>query len=334
MTPEQLQELRLTLPPFAEAEAPLPLLLEFCRFYGIDFGDRPGVDYRAGTIPSGPFSLAVHCWRQESAGRNLLLVHGYFDHSGLFGRLVEYGLSRRCNVVIFDLPGHGLSSGDAAAIDDFADYSRAIADVLAANPLPESPLWVLAQSTGCAALVDYAHAHPWPFSHAVLLAPLVRPVSWMKIRIAHKLLHRFADHVPREFSDNSSDRAFLEFVQRDPLQSRKISMRWVGALKRWLANLAPSELGAGPVLVIQGGEDRTVDWKYNLSFIDQLFPDCRVEYLPDAGHQLANESERLRLRYYRVIDQFVGFDVPSPATPEGATGTINGSPPGVSHISP
>jgi lysophospholipase len=166
----------------------------------------------------------------------------------------------------------------------------------------------MAQSTGCAALVDFARAHPWPFRHAVLLAPLVRPVSWMKIRIAHRLLHRFADHVPREFSDNSSDRAFLEFVQRDPLQSRKVSVRWVGALKRWLADLVPSDLGVGPTLVIQGGDDRTVDWKYNLNFIDKLFPGSRVEYLPDAGHHLANESDELRRRYYRAIDQFVGLD--------------------------
>jgi lysophospholipase len=311
VTPEQLQALRHSLSPFTEDGEHPPLLAAFCRFYGVDFAARPGVDYRAGTIESGPFTLAVHRWLLEGASHNLFLVHGYFDHTGLFGRLVEYGLSRRCNVVIFDLPGHGLSSGAAAAIDDFADYSRAIADVLAAVSLPDLPRWTMAQSTGCAALVDFARAHPWPFDHTVLLAPLVRPVSWMSVRIAHALLHRFTDHVPRAFTDNSSDRAFLEFVQRDPLQSRKVSVRWVGALKRWLANLSPADLGVGPVLVVQGEEDRTVDWKYNLGFIDRLFPGCQVEYLPGAGHQLANESDSLRRRYYRVIDRFVGLDARS-----------------------
>jgi len=316
MTPEQLQELRAALSPLSKAEAPSALLREFNRFYGIDFSEREGVDYRAGTVSSGTFSLAVHTWLREGASHNLLLLHGYFDHSGLFGKLVDYGLSRNCNVVIFDLPGHGLSSGDSAEIDDFADYSRAIDDVLKGVLLPDLPLWVMAQSTGCAALVHFARSHGWPFSKAVLLAPLVRPVSWLKVRVAHKLLHRFTDHIPRTFNNNSSDLEFLEFIQRDPLQSRKVSVRWVGALKRWLSDLVPSDLGVGPVLVIQGGEDQTVDWKYNLGFIDKLFPGCRVEYLPGAGHQLANESEELRQRYYRVIDQFLGLKNSSPGTPD------------------
>jgi lysophospholipase len=307
MTPEQLQELRLSLSPLHGPAAPAPLLADFLRFYRIDFAGRPGVTHRVGTVLSGPFSLAVHTWLQEGASHNLFLIHGYFDHTGLFGRLVEYGLSRGCNVVIFDLPGHGLSTGEAVVIDDFADYSRAIADVLQAVDLPALPLWVMAQSTGCAALVDFARRHAWPFHRGVLLAPLVRPVSWMKVSIAHRLLYRFADHVPREFSDNSSDRDFLEFVQRDPLQSRKVSVRWVGALKRWLADLLHTDLGVGPVLVIQGGLDQTVDWKYNLDIIDKLFPDSRVEYLPGAGHQLANESDSLRQRYYRVIDEYLGL---------------------------
>jgi lysophospholipase len=308
MTPEQLQQLRQALPPFAD-DAPAPAGLdEFCRFYGIDFDGRYRVEHRSGTVASGPYSLATHRWILPDATHNLLLLHGYFDHTGLFGKLIDYGLSRHCNVVIFDLPGHGLSSGDTVAIDDFADYSRAIADVLAAVPLPDLPLWTLAQSTGCAALVDFARGNPWPFSAAVLLAPLVRPVAWIRIRVMHTLLNRFADHVPREFTENSSDRDFLDFVQRDPLQSRKVSVRWVGALRRWLASLSPADLGVGPALVVQGDEDRTVDWKYNLAVIDRLFPGSRVEYLPGGGHQLANESEAMRRRYYRAVDQYLGFE--------------------------
>jgi lysophospholipase len=74
-----------------------------------------------------------------------------------------------------------------------------------------------------------------------------------------------------------------------------------------LADLLHTDLGVGPVLVIQGGLDQTVDWKYNLDIIDKLFPDSRVEYLPGAGHQLANESDSLRQRYYRVIDEYLGL---------------------------
>jgi alpha-beta hydrolase superfamily lysophospholipase len=306
LTPQQLQELRQQLPTFAE-QAPLsPLLQEFCRYYGIDFEThKPHVTHGVGTVASRHDTLAVHLWQQPTATSNLLLVHGYFDHTGLFGKLIEYGLSRNCNVLIFDLPGHGLSTGEAAAIDDFGAYGRAIADVLSKVALSDLPLWVMGQSAGCAALVEYARNYPWPFAGAVLLAPLVRPVSWTKVRVGHMLLQHFTDSMPREFRKNSSDQEFLEFIRRDPLQSPRISLRWVKALRRWLASLPQEDLGAGPALVLQGDADGTVDWRYNMTVIEKLFPGSKIEYLPGAGHHLANESSPQRERYLAVVDAYL-----------------------------
>lgn len=306
MTPRQLRELRECLPPYAQASSPSLLLQEFCRFYGIDFTGRyPASEYTAGTVRSATHTLAVHQWRQPGATSNLLLVHGYFDHTGLYGKLIEYGLSRNCNVLAFDLPGHGLSSGEVAVIDDFGDYSQAIADVLAHSRLPELPQWVMGQSTGGAALVDYASKYSWPFAAVVLLAPLVRPKGWWWVRLAHIVLHRFKDGMRREFAQNSSDREFLAFLRRDPLQSRQVSVRWVGALRRWLATLDVRDLGVGPALMIQGDADQTVDWRYNLGIVGTLFPGSRIEMLPGAGHQLANESGLIRKRYLAVVDAWL-----------------------------
>ena len=307
MTPEQLRQLRDSLPAFAGGEINSRPFSDYCRFYGIDFTGRyPGLEHQAGAVRSGPYALSVHFWQRPGACSNLLLLHGYFDHTGLYNKLIEYGLSRNCNVLIFDLPGHGLSTGEAAVIDNFSDYSRAIVNVLAAVKLPDLPLWVMGQSTGCAALVDYAWKTPWPFAAVVLLAPLVRPVGWLRVRVAHTLLRRFVDSIPRKFNENSSDRAFLEFIQNDPLQCDRVSLRWIGALRRWLRRLPKEDLRVGPALVIQGDADGTVDWRHNMQVVSQLFPASRVVYLPGAGHQLANESGELLGRYLEVVDEWVG----------------------------
>lgn len=307
LTPEQLQRAREQLPPFADNEAPSPELQAFCQSYGLDFAaSQPHVAYTAGHIRSGEFTLAVHQWSQQGARANLLLVHGYFDHSGLFNKLIAWGLAHRCNVLIFDLPGHGLSSGEPAVIDDFGDYSRAIDTVLRATSLPSLPWWAMAQSTGGAALIDYARKYTRPFAATVLLAPLVRPARWASVSAAHSLLAPFIPSVERKFSANSSDREFLDFLKRDPLQSRRTSLRWVGALRRWLRGLPRRDLGVGAVLLIQGDADATVDWRYNVGFVSALFPGSRVEYLPGAGHQLANEAESYRRAYLALVVTWLG----------------------------
>ena len=142
-------------------------------------------------VPQVPRHEALVQRYQPDALANLLVVHGYYDHIGLFGKLLQWGLENRCNVVALDLPGHGLSTGEPAVIDDFGDYSCAIRDVLQRVRMPDLPLFVIAQSMGCAALVDFARRYEWPFAATVLLAPLavlllstlfVVPMAWVSYR--------------------------------------------------------------------------------------------------------------------------------------------------------
>ncbi|MFT4613535.1 MAG: alpha-beta hydrolase superfamily lysophospholipase [Bacteroidia bacterium] len=306
MTPEQLSALRQQLPCFGSEGAQPSLLQAFCRFYGIDFAEQlAGVSHHCGTVESGEFNLAVHYWQCKDARANLLLMHGYFDHTGLYGKLIGWALAAGCNVLMFDLPGHGLSTGQPAVINDFGHYSAAIDDVLQAVELPEVPLWAMGQSTGCAALTDYARHFDWPFAATVLLAPLVRPASWGLVRAAYFLTGRWVDSVPRTFTDNTSDREFLEFIRHDPMQCRQTSVVWVGALRNWLRALPLEDLGVGPVQVVQGDNDATVDWRYNLKAIVRLYPHSRVLRLVGAGHQLANESEAHRYTYLKTITAYL-----------------------------
>lgn len=305
MSPEQLQALRQSLPEYGEGLPTSPDFPAYRHFYGLDFDSPSDVTQLMGTVRSGRYSLAVQSWQHPAATSNLLLVHGYFDHSGLYGKLARFGLANNCNVFMFDLPGHGLSSGEAAVIDDFSDYSRAIHDLLVSVRMPSLPLWVMAQSTGCSALMDYARHYDWPFKATVLLAPLLRPRGWRRIRVAHLLLRKFREDVERQFTENSSDPDFLEFVRNDPLQSREVSLRWIAALRRWLSGLNHSDLGVGPALVIQGDADRTVQWQYNLDVVAQLFPGSHIEMVSGAGHHLANESDDIRMRYLGQVQEYL-----------------------------
>lgn len=61
------------------------------------------------------------------------------------------------------------------------------------------------------------------------------------------------------------------------------------------------------MLVVQGEEDGTVAWRYNLKVLSKMFAHSRVELITGAGHQLANESADLREKYYLLIDDYLGL---------------------------
>ncbi|MBK8289342.1 MAG: alpha/beta fold hydrolase, partial [Cellvibrionales bacterium] len=137
----------------------------------------------------------------------VLIVHGYYDHLGLYRHVVRFFLDQGYAVLGFDLPGHGLSSGQIAAIHDFDEYARAIHDVVTAASVHLPPLTLgFGQSTGCAAWMNYLMTgFTSPVEKLVLLSPLLRPASLATTRAlavctAAPLGSQPAARIPGQFS--------------------------------------------------------------------------------------------------------------------------------------
>lgn len=290
--------------------APAGALAAYVRHYGLDALAGPGIRHGMGRIEAAGYRIAVQCWRHEGGVRGTVLVlHGYYDHIGIFDHVIAHLLALDFDVVAYDLPGHGLSSGAPAVIDDFANYQSVLQAVLAgmrASSLA-SPWHVVAQSTGAAILMEYLLSQhrdgaAVPFSRAVLLAPLVRPVNWQTNRLLYHVMRPFRDTVPRKFAVNSHDADFLRFLrEEDPLQARELSTRWVGAMKRWIPRMGSHASCAFPLTVVQGDEDGTVDWRHNLGVIREKFPRADIHVIPGGRHQLANEAPAWRDRVFALI---------------------------------
>ncbi len=279
----------------------------YLAYYGLDFSEQwPNCLHSLGFVESVAERLAVHVWQQPHATATVLLVTGLFDHVGLFTHLIRFALERGSNVVAFDWPGHGLSTGERASIDSFDDYRHAIIDVLAAVATLPGERQVIAQSTGGAVIMDVlTRESPPHFTKVVLLAPLVRPRGWLWVRAGHALLHRLVTRLPRGFSANSSDLEFLQFVRSDPLQAQTLSLAWIGALRRWLPNFLRRPSQPDQLLVLQGDCDGTVDGPYNLRQIQRLFPAARMQMIAGAGHHLANETAAIRSDYLQLVGNYL-----------------------------
>jgi alpha-beta hydrolase superfamily lysophospholipase len=283
---------------------------DYFRFYAIDFEDRyEGVSHYFGRIASGKYDIVSHYFKKEGAKETCFILHGYYDHVGLFKHLINYCLERNMSVVVFDLPGHGLSSGAKAVISSFDDYVQAFKDIIKFySPAIDNVCYAIAQSTGAAVLMDYLLDTPKNnFSKMVLLAPLIRPVKWKYSIWIYNFAKYFLNQLPRNFSENSHDEGFKDFLRnKDPLQASILSVQWIGALKDWLVRFyafKPSEQGP---LIIQGEEDRTVEWPYNLKKIAEKFPNSNCFRIKNARHHLACESDEIRNKVFAAMDIYFG----------------------------
>ncbi|WP_268799134.1 phospholipase BipL [Pseudomonas huanghezhanensis] len=280
------------------------------RFYGLP-GHDVSVHSQLGRLEAGGYEIVTQLWTPEQPVATLILMHGFYDHMGLYRHVIEWALAQRFAVLACDLPGHGLSSGSRASIRDFAEYQVVLDRLLVEADLLVLPKpWHLCgQSTGGAIVVDHVLSRGTTSpaqGQIILLAPLVRPRAWRWSKLSYRLLRHFVKGIERRFSENSNDADFLPFLQADPLQPRRLPTAWVGALAQWIARIEAAPRSNRTPLIIQGDADMTVDWTHNLTVLNDKFTQPRVLMIPEARHHLANESPAIRARYFEFLKQRMG----------------------------
>ncbi|WP_404364010.1 alpha/beta hydrolase [Marinobacter sp.] len=290
--------------------------LSYCRFYGLDLWvEHPDVSYCQGVLPAGGHQVAVHYYRQAGAMGTVFILHGYFDHVGLYSQLIDRCLGAGFDVLTYDQPGHGLSSGTPAAIGSFGEYQAVLADVKnAVREDLQGPWYAVGQSTGAGILIDYllTNRHDRQtseFRRVVLLAPLVRPMGWLGARLLHSVASPFLRRWRRMFSENSGNVRFLKFLRDvDPLQARAVQVDWVTALRDWVPRIESARPVDFPVTVIQGEKDLTVDWQHNLRIIRNKFSPSEELRIPNGRHHLVNEAKDLQATVFNTIIGTFGDD--------------------------
>ncbi|MDD0973560.1 alpha/beta hydrolase [Pseudomonas fontis] len=295
-----LKPLSVRQPLSAEAQA-------YQRFYGLE---QPHTRW-LGRLDTAGFELVGQVWLPAEPVGTLVLLHGFYDHMGLYRHAIEWALKRNLAVIACDLPGHGLSSGPRASIKSFAIYQQVLDALFAqarALQLPQ-PWHLFGQSTGGAIAIDHLlnHGANSPIQgEVILLAPLVRPRSWRWSKFSYRVLRHFVQGIERRFSENTNDPTFLPFLQADPLQPRRLPTAWVGALVDWVKRIEAAPDSPRRPLIIQGQADMTVDWPHNLQVLKEKFAAPQILLLPEARHHLANELPAIRQRYFDFIEQRLG----------------------------
>jgi len=296
---------------FDQLTSPSEEAQKYLLYYGLDMQSRvSGVSHSFGYFSSASYRLACHVFLKQNATATVILLHGYYDHVGLYKHVIKHLLQQGFNVLAYDLPGHGLSSGGRAEIDGFHEYADALRNCIKLiKGKMVTPLYFVGQSTGGAIGMDYLFDAELErcevaFEKVVLLAPLHRPVQWRKNLMLYHAIKYFAKSIERKFVPSSHDLSFLRFVkEQDPLQSQWVTLSWVGSLHEWIIKTDVAAVSQFPLVVVQGKEDQTVDWQKNIPFLTKKFPRLKINYIEDGRHHLANESKPIRDKMLEFLRQ-------------------------------
>ncbi|XOV86107.1 MAG: alpha/beta fold hydrolase [Pseudomonadota bacterium] len=281
-----------------------PLGRSYSRFYSLEF---PSTAHEMGLVQAGNFQVFVQKFsRHGERHGTVLMLHGYLDHSGLQAPSISRLLDLGFDVVALDHPGHGLSSGDRASIPGFQAYVDSLAAAIGHFPDVQTPLTVMGHSMGGAIAMTYLLQHPGVFERAVLIAPLFRPKSWRLLRTVHVFGRRLIRGQRRLFRDNTRDEEYRQFIrEKDPLSPRFIPTEWVTAMFAWVRDFHQLAPVATRVLVVQGTDDGTVDWRGNIVMIRKKFPGASIHIVNEGKHQLLNEIDEWRHRTWEPIEPFL-----------------------------
>lgn len=256
----------------------------------------------------GHYHIAVQQWMHPAATASVILVHGYYDHVGLYGSVVRFCAEQGWNLLTFDLPGHGLSSGPRAEIEHFDEYIEIVEQLYQRfTSTLDGPWYALGQSTGGAILAHWLLSRrptpgvDGPVSVA-LLAPLLKPSGWHLGKTLTPLLGLFTQQLRRRFRHDGNTPEFSRFLEHhDPLQPHHLSLKWVKALMQWIPEMEQHQPLDYPIGLIQGGQDKTVHWRYNLPVYQHLFPDLQVLQIATAHHHLVNDTREHQAEMYQWL---------------------------------
>ena len=313
-TPNILKPLNLHRPFIASRE-----LEAYRRLYALD---SLQAEHWQGYVEMPRFKLHVQVFAPKSDQVNttpkgtVFLLHGYLEHSGIYQPIIKELLEQGFSVLTFDLPGHGLSDGSPANIENFDHYQDVLHAVHQyvkhAEQLPK-PWLGIGQSTGGAILMHhilaFAEQRKNPFVERVLLlSPLIRPAktAWWHNPVGLGIIRRIKREVPRHFRRNNHNPEFLRFVRlKDPLQPRMMGMDWILAMSKWMHEMEQRPACRIPVWLAQGAQDQTVDWRYNVEFIRRKFRLQTLLMLEEGSHQLINERADIRSALTGLIPAFL-----------------------------
>jgi len=207
--------------------------------------------------------LLLRRWTNPAADVRLLLIHGLYEHSGRWDHVGTYFVEHGYDVAMFDLRGHGRTSGPRLDVTPFDLYLDDLELIIATVDTGDLPLVGYAHSVGGLIATRYATTdRPQPAAW-VWSAPALGSNTPGALVAAGRVIARVAPGARMsdkpKGEDLSSDPAVGEAYLADPLVTFKVTTRSaVATLDAMDITLANLDRITTPGLTIHGTDDRVI----------------------------------------------------------------------------
>jgi alpha-beta hydrolase superfamily lysophospholipase len=239
----------------------------------------------------------------------IILVHGFGEHSGRYRELIEHLNAQTYPVTVYDHRGHGRSEGLKGHVERFGDYVEDL-DLIVSRVRAEDSsrrLFIIGHSMGGLIALCHASAHADRVDGMVISAPLlavaapIPPGKLMVGRLAARWMPRLRLHNGLDPSNLSRSPEVAPAYVADPLVNFRVSARWFAEATSAMAEVMEAAAHIKlPMLILQGGGDRIASPGATAQFVRRLgSSDKEFGLYPGLYHELFNEPERKEI-YDRV----------------------------------
>ena len=246
---------------------------------------------------------SLHYRRAAPAGPargRLVVIHGFAEHGGRYGPLVQAAAARGLDAWAVDLRGHGRSDGARAFVERFEDYLQdvsAVLDLAARDRSDGPPVWLLGHSMGGLVVTRFVEEQPSGVRGFVLSSPFVamkmRVPAWKRV-LAHglsRVVPSFALPTDLDPAHLASDPEVGRLYMADPLVLKAATARWfTETLGAQRAAFAKAGTVALPALLMHGADDPIADPEGTRRLFAGLgSTDKELEVWPALRHEPFNE---------------------------------------------
>jgi alpha-beta hydrolase superfamily lysophospholipase len=257
----------------------------------------------------------------------LAVVHGYGDHGGRYVWFGEAMAARGYALYVYDLRGHGQSSGERGQVRRFSDYHDDTAIYLdeVRRSQPGRPVYLLGHSLGGLIAAGFAAEHPQGLDGLVLSSPFFRlamevpPSKVVGAKVLSVVKPGWNIGNMLQAADLSHEPEVVDAYVTDPLVHHVAPARWaVQMLSAQAAAPTTAERLELPLLLLYGDEDVVADPAVARAFFAAAgSPDKTLHCYEGFYHELFNETERARV--FEDLAAWLAPRLAPPPSPAGPT---------------